>query len=71
MAPKAKGASSPSRDRTCGNCLHFKPEAEHPEVGECRHSPPVVLYDGEEGAFSLYPMVDAAEDWCGQHAGNQ
>ena len=69
MAPKTKGPAP--RDRTCGNCLHFKPEADNPDVGECRLNPPFVLYDGEEGAFSVYPMVAAGEDWCGQHVGNQ
>ena len=70
MPPTKKGAVPP-RERLCGNCLHFKPEADSPDVGECREGPPVVLYDGEEGAFSVYPMVTAAEDWCGRHVGNQ
>ena len=69
MAPKTKGPAP--RDRTCGNCLHFKPEADSPDVGECRYGPPTVLYDAEEGAFSVYPMVAASEDWCGKHQGNQ
>jgi hypothetical protein len=69
MAPKTKGPAP--RDRTCGNCLHFKPEADEPSVGECRANPPSVLYDAEDGAFSMWPVVSAAEDYCGQHVGNQ
>jgi hypothetical protein len=70
MPPSKKGAPPP-RERLCGNCLHFKAEAESPDVGECRLHPPTVLYDAEEGAFAVYPMVAAAEDWCGQHRGSQ
>ncbi|MFN8993707.1 MAG: hypothetical protein ACK5X3_08640 [Pseudomonadota bacterium] len=69
MAPKQKGPAP--RDRTCGNCLHFKPEADEPAVGECRMNPPSVLYDAEDGAFSMWPVVSAADDYCGQHRGSQ
>lgn len=70
MAPKTKGAP-PLRDRTCSNCAHYRPEPESPDVGECREGPPTVLYDTEEGAFSVYPMVAGVEDWCGRHRGCQ
>jgi hypothetical protein len=68
MAPVSKGP--PPRDRLCGNCLYFKAD-EAPEVGECRLNPPQVLYDAEDGCFAVYPIVAAAEDWCGQHRGAQ
>lgn len=68
MAPPVKGPAP--RDRLCANCLYFKPD-EAPEVGECRLNPPEVLYDVEEGCFAVYPIVAAAEDWCGQHRGSQ
>ncbi len=70
MPPTKKGAPPP-RERTCINCLHFKPEADNPEVGDCRANPPAVLYDAEQGAFSMWPVVSAAEDWCAKHQGNQ
>ncbi len=69
MAPKQKGPAP--RDRTCGNCLHFKPEAGSFGIGECRMYPPSVLYDAEDGAFSMWPVVSAADDYCGQHRGSQ
>ena len=69
MAPKTKGP--PPRDRTCGNCLHFKPEADEPSIGECRLFPPSVVSDPEDGPTAIWPVVSAAEDYCGQHVGNQ
>jgi hypothetical protein len=34
-------------------------------------NPPSVLYDVEDGAFSMWPVVSAADDYCGQHRGSQ
>ena len=68
---RRKREPKPKRDRLCGNCLHFKSEEDDTDVGECHEGPPVVLYDVEQGAFSVYPMVSAGEDWCSRHRGNQ
>lgn len=68
MPPKPKGGAAP-RDRLCGNCLHYRAEPDGPDVGECRLNPPLVLHDAEDGVFAVFPMVAAAEDWCGQHTG--
>jgi hypothetical protein len=69
MAPKTKGPAP--RDRTCGNCLHFKPDADDPATGECRANPPTVIGSDEDGLSCFWPIVAAREDWCGKHQGNQ
>jgi len=66
MAPKTKGPAP--RDRTCGNCAHYRATDDDPSFGECRLDPPVAMYDVEEGAFSCWPLV-ALADWCSRHAG--
>jgi hypothetical protein len=54
------------RDRTCRNCTHWNPDAQDPDSGECRAFPPELIYDPEDGLFSIW-RTTAPEDWCGLH----
>lgn len=57
----------PLWEKVCSNCKHWKEETETGDderAGECRANPPAVLYDTEEGVFSLWPAT-TANDWCG------
>jgi hypothetical protein len=49
----------------CASCCWWqKDERLH---GECRHSPPLPVYDADTGkAFGFWPTTDA-EDHCGSH----
>lgn len=60
----------PDRDRVCANCLHWAVDEEDPSMGYCQRFPPAVLYDPEEGSFTLFPCTTAA-DWCGEHKASQ
>jgi hypothetical protein len=57
----------PARERTCTNCIHWNPDAQEPDnSGECRAFPPEIIYDPDEGAFSIW-RITAPDDWCGLH----
>jgi hypothetical protein len=59
----AKKQPQPLPEFGCHNCRFWRKDD---DGGTCRRDPPTVVYDTEDGAFSIWPMT-AAEDWCGEH----
>jgi hypothetical protein len=60
-------------DTGCHNCRFWKEETEAADEtrnGSCRRHCPTVLYDVEEGAFSLWPFTTDA-DYCGEYQPTQ
>lgn len=69
MSRPKKSDAKPLPERGCHNCRHWKEETEPGDDvrnGTCRRFPPTVLYDAEDGSFSLWAYT-AADDWCGEH----
>jgi len=53
---------------TCSTCPFFDRYAATVTVGSCRALPPrVQAHPDPEVCTSLWPEVNADEDWCGQH----
>jgi hypothetical protein len=50
----------------CAQCRHYKRESnEGDDIGTCRRYPPLVVISEEE-PWTLFPMVEAGVDWCGE-----
>lgn len=57
---------------TCKDCAFWIPDPDsNGQAGECFRYPPSVLFDTEEGLFSMRPFTEGSDKACGEFRAKQ